>query len=198
MFPWITSCYVLIPTSREVPRWLKWSRIHLPKQEPQEMQVQFLGQDDPLEEGLTAYSGILTWRIPWTEEPGEPQSMVGHDWAHTHDPPLDLLLVEPQLQCRRPWCSSWVGKSCWRRDRLPTPVFLGFPGGSAGDKESACNVGGMGSISRLERSLREGNGYPLQYSSLENSMDCISIGRKELDMIEWLSHCKITSNQMPL
>ena len=35
---------------------------------------------------------------------------------------------------------SWVGKVCWRRDRLPTPVFLGFPCGSAG-KESPCNVG---------------------------------------------------------
>ena len=33
----------------------------------------------------------------------------------------------------------------WRRDRLPTPVFLGFPCGSAG-KESACNVGDLGSI----------------------------------------------------
>ena len=38
---------------------------------------------------------------------------------------------------------SWVGKIPWRRDRLPTPVFLGFPGGSAG-KESACNVGRPG------------------------------------------------------
>ena len=44
---------------------------------------------------------------------------------------------------------SWVGKIHWRRDRLPTPVFLGFPCGSAG-KESACNEG-----------------------DLENSMDCI-------------------------
>ena len=35
---------------------------------------------------------------------------------------------------------SWVGKIRWRRDSLPTPVFLGFPCGSAG-KESACNVG---------------------------------------------------------
>ena len=43
------------------------------------MQVQFLGQDDPLEEGLTAHSSILAGRIPWTEEPGELQSMVGHD-----------------------------------------------------------------------------------------------------------------------
>ena len=37
---------------------------------------------------------------------------------------------------------SWVRKICWRRDRLPTPVFLGFPGGSDG-KESACNVGDL-------------------------------------------------------
>ena len=47
------------------------------------------------------------------------------------------------LQCRRPWYDSWVGKICWRRDRLPTPVFLGFPGDSAG-KESACNVRDLG------------------------------------------------------
>ena len=31
------------------------------------------------------------------------------------------------LQCRRPHLDSWVGKICWRRDRLPTPVFLSFP-----------------------------------------------------------------------
>ena len=37
----------------------------------------------------------------------------------------------------------WVGKIPWRRDRLPTPVFLSFPCGSA-DKESACNAGGLG------------------------------------------------------
>ena len=39
----------------------------------------------------------------------------------------------------------------WRRDRLPTPVFLVFPGGSDG-KESACNVGGLCLIPGLERS----------------------------------------------
>ena len=53
-----------------------------------------------------------------------------------------------------------------RRNRLPTPVFLGFPGGSAG-KESVCNVGLLGSIPGLGRSAGEGNGYPLQYSGLE-------------------------------
>ena len=47
---------------------------------------------------------------------------------------------------------------------------MGFPGGSAG-KESACNVGDLGLIPGLGRSLGEGKGYPLQYSGLENSMD---------------------------
>ena len=57
-----------------------------------------------------------------------------------------------------------------RRDRLPTPVFLCFPGGSAG-KESACNVGDLSSIPGLGRSPGEANNYPFQYSGLENSMD---------------------------
>ena len=51
----------------------------------------------------------------------------------------------------------------------------GFPGGSAG-KESACNVGDLGLIPGLGRSLGEGNGYPLQYSGLGDSVDCISMG----------------------
>ena len=48
-----------------------------------------------------------------------------------------------------------------RRDRLPTPVFLGFPGGSDG-KESACNVGDLGSIPGLGRSPGGGHGNPLE------------------------------------
>ena len=39
-------------------------------QETEEMQVQSLGREDPLEEGMTIYSSILAWRIPWAEEPG--------------------------------------------------------------------------------------------------------------------------------
>ena len=70
---------------------------------------------------------------------------------------------------------NWVGKICWRRDRLLTPVFLGFPWGSAG-KESACNVGDLGSVLGLGRSPGEGKGCLLQYSGLENSMDCIVYG----------------------
>ena len=61
------------------------------------------------------------------------------------------------------------------------PSFLFFPGGSA-DKESACNVGDLGSIPELGRSPGEEKGYPLQYSGLENSMDS-----KESDMTERFS-----------
>ena len=71
-----------------------------------------------------------------------------------------------------------------RRDRLPTPVFLGFPCGSAG-KESTCNAGDLGLIPGLGRSPGEGNGYPLQYSGLENSMDYCPCGRKEWSTTEW-------------
>ena len=79
-------------------------------------------------------------------------------------------LVRIHLQCGRPWFYSWVGKIHWRSDRLPIPVFFDFPGGSAG-KESTCNVGDLGLIPGLGRCPGEWKGYPLQYSSPENSMD---------------------------
>ena len=88
---------------------------------------------------------------------------------------LVAQLVKNLLVMQGPWIDSWVGKICWRRVRLPTAVFLGFPGGSAG-KESACNWGDLGSIPGLERSPEERNTYPLRYSGLENSMNCIVHG----------------------
>ena len=53
--------------------------------------------------------------------------------------------------------------------------YKGFPCGSAGI-ESTCNAGDLGLIPGLGRSPEEGKGYPLQYSGLENSMDCIVHG----------------------
>ena len=44
--------------------------ICLPMQETQETRVQFLGREDPLEEGMATHSSILAWRIPWTDKPG--------------------------------------------------------------------------------------------------------------------------------
>ena len=112
----------------------------------QETQVQSLGWEDPLEKGMATHSSILAWRIPWTEKPSGLQSMGSQRVGHG-DP--------------------WVGKFPWRSIRLPTPVFLGFPDGSDG-KESTCNAGDLDSIPGLGRSPGEGNGYPLQYSCLEN------------------------------
>ena len=55
-------------------------------------------------------------------------------------------------------------------NQLYVYIYPGFPGDSD-SKESACNVGDLGLIPGSERSLREGNGNPLQCSCLENSMD---------------------------
>ena len=66
------------------------------------------------------------------------------------------------------WFLGW--EDPLEKDRLPTPLFLGFPCGSAG-KESACSAGDLGSIPGLRRSPGGGNGNPVQYSGLENPMD---------------------------
>ena len=87
-----------------------------------------------------------------------PDSSVGKEFACNAGDPGSIL---------------GLGRSAGEgRNKLPTLVFLAFPYGSGG-KESACNAGDLGSIPGLERSPGEGKGYPLQYSDLENSIDCI-------------------------
>ena len=74
---------------------------------------------------------------------------------------------------------------------LPTPVFLGLPGGSD-SKESARNAGDLGSTLGLGRSPGEGIGYPIQYSCLENPCGQRSLvgyhpwGHKESEMTDQL------------
>ena len=87
---------------------------------------------------------------------------------------------------------SWVGKFSWRRDRLPTPAFLGFLRSSDG-KESSCSGGDLALIPGLRRSPGGGHDNPLRYSCLENPHGQRSLagysprGHKELDTTEWLS-----------
>ena len=88
---------------------------------------------------------------------------------------LIAQLVKNRPAMQETLFNSWVRKIPWRRDRLPTPVFLGFLCGSAG-KESTCNAGDLDSTPGLGRSSAEGKGYPVQYSGPENSMDCIAHG----------------------
>ena len=87
---------------------------------------------------------------------------------------------------------EWVRQFPWRRDRLPTPVFLGFPSGSD-RKETSCNARDLGLIPDLGRSPGGGHSNPLHYSCLENSQGQRSPagynpwGLKELDTTEQLS-----------
>ena len=63
----------------------QWVKNSFAMQETQEMPTGSLDQEDPLEEEMETYSGILAWKILWTEKPGGLQSMgsqrVGRDWA---------------------------------------------------------------------------------------------------------------------
>ena len=74
---------------------------------------------------------------------------------------LVAQLVKNPLAIQETPVRFWVGKNSWRRDRLITPVLLGFPGGS-----EHLNVGDLGLIPGLGRSLGEGHGNLLQYSCL--------------------------------
>ena len=95
----------------------------------------------------------------WMEEP------FSHNQRDFHGLGFHDSSVGKEPTCNaedpRPQLNSWVGKICWRRDRLPTPVFLGFSCGSTG-KQSAWNADGL--IPGSGRSPRERIGYSLQYS----------------------------------
>ena len=73
-----------------------------------------------------------------------------YSWAS-----LVVQLVKNPPAMWETWIPSLVGKIPWKRKWQPTPVFLGFPGGSAG-KESACNAGDLGLIPGWEDPLEKG------------------------------------------
>ena len=78
-------------------------------------------------------------------------------------------------------------------------VFLDFPWGSDG-KESTCNVGDLGSIPGLGRSPGEGNGYPLQYSGLENSTDCVvhGVAKSQTGLSDFHFHFQAEDSDRPV
>ena len=97
-----------------------------------------------------------------------------------HWPLLDLTetakyILFIRTQCHLEWIQVlWIRKTK-RRKWMLVRHLVGFPHSSAG-KESACNAGDPGSIPKLGRSPGEGMGYPLQYSGMENPMDCVVCG----------------------
>ena len=119
----------------------------------QETQVLTLGQEEPLEKGITTHSSILAWRIPWTEELGGLQSIVSQRVGHNRE-----------TNQRRQW--------------HPTPVLL--PGKSQGERILVgCSPWGRKESYTTVRlhfhfslsCIGEGNGNPLQCSCLENPRD---------------------------
>ena len=69
----------------------------LPVQETQEMWVQFLSQEDPLEQEMATLSSILEWKIPWSEEPGGLQSVESHRVDMTEQLNVSILLLGKAL-----------------------------------------------------------------------------------------------------
>ena len=108
------------------------------------------------EEGLLYRGWIL--RRPFTERKARPWNTGSPQWVSK--------TLKQSTQNRAPTKNDWL-RILWVRLIVSN---LGFPGGSD-VKESACNAGDPGSIPGLGSSPGEGNGYPLQYSCLENAMD---------------------------
>ena len=112
----------------------------------QDTWVQSLGQEDPLEKGMATHSGILAWKIPWTEEPGKLKSIesptVRHNWATNTFTFIFLGGSEiKNPSAKRLRFDPWVRKIPWRRKCQSTPVFL--PGESYGQRAWRAIVHGV-------------------------------------------------------
>ena len=143
----------------------------------QETQVQPLGWEDPLEKETATHSSILAWRIPmdrgawWTTVHGVAKSRTRLSERALF---LGTWRIQMKLKTR---CLQF--KSRFQLTRCILAPNLSSPAITTGVsvmQESACNAGDLISTPGLRRSPGEGKGYPLQYSSLENPMDCVVHG----------------------
>ena len=102
-----------------------------------------------------------------------------------------ILTICPS-NVRIPWCLCKRNENFHLHRNLDLNIYINFIHYQASlvvqlVKNPPVNAGDLDSIPGLERSPGEGKGYPLQYSGLENSMDCSPWSRKELDTTEQLS-----------
>ena len=107
-----------------------------------------------------------------------PVSTCSHPYCQIKQMAIEYLMqFQGSQKGSRITLPSDLAKQLCQCPRFYSQSFLtlGFHCGSTG-KESACRVQDLGSIPGLGRSPGEGKGYPLQYSGLENSMDCIDHG----------------------
>ena len=131
---------------------------------------------------MAPHSSTLTWKIPWTEEPGRLQSTgwwrVGHDWATSLSPigegnvnPLQCSCLENHRDGGAWWAAVFGVTQCWTRlRRLSSSSSSSSSNGSVA-KNLPTNAGDRSSIPGSGRYLGEENGNPLQYSCLGNPMD---------------------------
>ena len=150
---------------------------------------------------MATHSSILTWKIPWTEEPDRLQSKgsqrVRQDWATNTHPEKqpessrsDNVYLAPRQRPKHPSSSAFLRWDYTLHNGVfflyshlslycPHMLINTFPSlilgqgfpGGTNGKESACNAGDLGLIPGSRRSSGEGNGNPLQYSHLENRRD---------------------------
>ena len=167
-----------------------------------EIWVRSLGREDPLEKEMATHSSILTWRIPWREEPGGLQSTglqrVGYDWAtslqgrisgeyHSAFPWVFSSEAPLQNKAEGVWkslCSIKIILS-WRHLRIEFFSELHYLTKCEDFPKDSIFINPLPQleIPELGRSPGEGKGYPLQYCGLENSMDCTVIKSQT-----WLSN----------
>ena len=131
--PWTVAHWA--PLSIGFPRQECWSGLPFPS------------PGDLLDPGIKSMSPALAGRFFTTEPPTITISYIRSS---------DLIQLITNILCPFTnlsllWFDSWVGKICWSRERLHTPVFLGFPGGTDG-KESAHNTTNLDFIPGLGRS----------------------------------------------
>ena len=100
---WITEGFPVAQTVKRLPA-------------KRETWVQFLGWEDPLEKEMATHSSTLAWKIPWTEEPGRPQSMgsqrVRHDWVTSLSLSFSSCGEQGLLSSCAAWPSHCSGHSC--------------------------------------------------------------------------------------
>jgi hypothetical protein len=101
-------------------------------QEPQETRVPSLGREDPLEEGMGTYSGILAWGNPWTEEPGGLQPLGSQSQTQLKRPSMHRCT----LNCNSGLPISCVVREWW--DSYPGKIVWGKPSGLSSDHGPPC------------------------------------------------------------
>ena len=111
----------------------------------------------------------ITWFI-FLDEWGSGSSFKKFCWIHFSEAQFVSVYVLHACQMYNLKIFTRNIHPCKQRHHLPTPVFLGFPGGSV-SKETACNAGNLGLIPGLGRSPGRDNGNPLQYSFWGNPME---------------------------